>query len=194
MSSRGTSIGALYTAIGAIILSSTGRSWWKKAGLQAIPPSPYALIQLVEGQGIENEVVETVELDEALETGEWFQERPWGTRLIRVTVEFFRDAANNKALEAATRFMLALRLEERVWDLWQICGLVGGLDLVDLSMAFRQDIEGRALVKFNANIALPLPLDDVNIFDIDTQTINVVHVQIDGQETEIEVEVENTEN
>ncbi len=198
MSSKGTSIGELYSTIGAIVLTSTGRNWWKKAGMKASPAYPYCLIQLTEGQGIENEVVEIIEFDEALENGEWFQERPWGTQLIKVAVEFFKDGtdSNDKAIGAATRFKLALRLEERMWDLWQICGLVGGLDLIDLSATFRQDTEGRALVKFNiyANIALPLPLDETNIFDIDTQTINVVHVRVDGEETEIEVEVENTEN
>lgn len=186
-----TSYDELYTTLGAVVQAATGRPWWRKAGIQAQPQGPYATVYLVEGVGMENPVVESVELDPVGDNGETFRQTPWNTTYQDVTVEFFRSASGDTALEAATRFRTALRLEERFWDLWNICGLVGSVRVLDISAIFRADIEPRAQVRFTiyANIADPAPLADDNIFDMQSQEVDVIHVRQDGQETTIPITV-----
>lgn len=190
--SRGTSYDELYNALGAIALSSTGRKWWRKAGIQARPNYPYAVIYIVEADGLENQVVESVELDQPGDNGESFQQKPWGAATLDVTVEFYQDKAGDTALEAATRFRNSLRLEERFWDIWEIAGLAGGVRLIDISSIFRADIEPRTELRFklNANISEPDALVD-KIHEITSQRVDVTHVRQDGEETDIPVDIDN---
>ena len=194
--SRKTSFDELYTSIGAVITKATGRSWWRQSGIQTQPIGPYSLIYITEGAGVQNPVTELSYNDPIPDSGEVFTETPWGTMLLEIKVSFFRSATNDKALQAATRFANSLRLEERFWDLWEICGLVGGTRIIDVSSVFRQDTEPRAEVRFQvyANVADPAPLNDTQMFDIDTESVTVIHVRQDDMETETVVAVQNDFN
>ena len=190
---RGTSFDELYNTLGALVLSATGRPWWRKAGIQARPKEPYAIVYLAEGMGLEKQVVEHGEIAPYL-GDEVFTQTPWGTTILDVRLEFYGSRENNTALEAATRLRQALYLEERFWDLWELCALNGGVRLIDLSQIFREDVEGRTELRFSviANITEPAPLADKDIYDIQSQQVNVTHVKQDGEETLVEVVVNDT--
>lgn len=194
MSSR-TSFDALYLKIGNIVQAATGREWWRKAGIQAQPSGPYATVYIEEGTGLQHQVVESVELDPVGPNGEIFQQTPWGATHLDCKIEFYRDADPDTALVAAMRFRNSLRLEERFWDLWEIAGLVGNIRLIDVSGAFRADIEPRTEIRFNlyANIVDPLPLIGNDIYDIQTQEVTVKHVQQNETETDIVIDVDSNQ-
>jgi hypothetical protein len=68
--------------------------------------------------------------------------------------------------------------------------------MVDVAAIFRATIEPRVEVRFSivANVAEPLPLVDANIFDIDTQHVDVEHVRQGKAQDEtdhIDVDVTN---
>lgn len=193
---RQTSFDELYTTLGALVLRATGRPWWRKAGKQARPKTPYALVYLSEAEGLMHPVTENSEFVFPLETGESFQQTPWNTSLVDVRIEFYGSRGNDTALQAATRMRGALYLEERFWDLWEIASLSGSVRTIDLSEVFREDVEARTEVRFKlgANIAVPLPLADANIFDINSQEVDVTHVGQDDVETEFVVGVQGDEN
>ena len=193
--SRKTSFDELYDTLGPIVQRATGRRWWRKGGIQGQPTGPYATVLLVETEGLEQQVVETLELAAPAEAGETLEQVPWNTGRVDCRVEFYRSASNDSAKQAATRFRSALFLEARYWDLWQIAGMVGGVRLIDVSGAFRADIEPRAEVRFSfyANLADPPPLDEARVQEIDAQEVHVLHVSLDETETETVVAVEEDE-
>ena len=186
-----TSYDELYTVLGAVLLQTTGRPWWRKEGIQARPTTPYATIYMYQATGQENDVVQTLQLEEPTASGENFRQTPWGTSLVECRVEFLKSTTNNTALQAATRLRNALRLEARYFDLWEVMALSGKVDIMDISAIFRADVEPRAELRFQfyANIADPAPLTGQDIYDIESQTIEVTHVRQDSEETEIEVVV-----
>lgn len=171
----GTSFADIYAAIGAVVLRSTGRSWWKKSGVQAQPAGVYATVYITAGQGIQNVVHEVLQRSAELETGEIFKEIVWGTQYLDCQAEFIRTSGTDTAIAAATRFANALRLEARDGDLYLISALSGGVKITDISAIFRADVEPRARVDFRliANITEPDGLADVNIFDIQHQPIKL---------------------
>lgn len=195
--SRKTSFNELYTTLGAIVKSSTGRDWWKRIGIQAAPKIPYSIIHLTMGVGVQHPVVENVEIDKDVEpdTDEIYRQVPWNTTMLNCLVEFYRSSTNNSALDAATRFRSSLYLEERNWDLFKIAGLNGEVKITDISSIFRADTEPRAEVAFtiSANIATPAPLANTDIYDIESQEIEVIHNRVDGEETTITVEIVDNE-
>ena len=188
---RKTSYDELYTTLGALLLQVTGRAWWRKASIQSRPTTPYATIYLTTGRGLENDNVENTLLAEPTLTGEIYRQTPWGTTLLECRIEFLKSATGNTASDAATRFRNALRLEARYFDLWHIMGLVGGVDQTDISAIFRADTEPRVELRFQlyANIADPAPLTGQDIYDIESQTVEVTHVRVDGVETKVDVDV-----
>jgi hypothetical protein len=170
----GTSISSIYSAMGSVVNRATGRSWWKKAGIQAQPPGTYATVFISEIDGIQNPVVSHIQYSAPIAvTGEIFKEIPWGTSTLDVQVEFWRSATNDAAIDAAQRFYRSLYLEKRWTDLWSICALSGSVRIVDISAMFRADIEPRVRVQFriNANLSAVDPLLDISIHDIGTQPI-----------------------
>ena len=181
-----TTIRALYTAIGAVILSATGRPWWKKARIRQRPNTPYALVYISTGKGQENDVVQTAELTTPLETGEKFHQVVWGTKRLTIEVEFFSSSDTDDAQVAAKRFDNALRLDVRFYDLWKMCGLVGSIDYLDFSSVFRGDTEERVRITFNvyANLS-DEPLDGTNLFNIESQGIEIAHVKRDEEKTDL---------
>lgn len=189
MSSR-TSFDNLYSVLGAVVAEATGRPWWRKAGIQSRPVGPYATIYVTDGQGLETPVVEMVELELPGPLGETIEQAVWGTTTLQVVVEFLKDAANNTALQAATRLKNAFYLEARYDDLWEIAALSGGVKLVDVSSIFRADIEPRAEVRFQlvANIADPIPLAGVLLDEISSVGIGIgeeasgIHLIIEAPE------------
>ena len=172
----GTTIDAIYTALGALVAASTGRHWWDKRGVQAQPQGPYVTIYVTAGDTLQNQVVDEILLDTPGPDGETFKERPWGTCLIDVQVEFVRSGANGDTAQvAAKRFDNALQLTARYFDLWEICGLSGGTRFTDISAIFRADIEPRARIDFKAYANLmdePLPAAGAEIFNIEKQPVN----------------------
>ena len=196
MSTR-TDFDTLYTTIGEIVKQATKRPWWRKGGIQAQPNGVYATVFIAEGVGLQNEIVENVQLEQPGDNGEIFQQTPWGTLHLDCKVEFFRSNKDkgDTALQAAARFRSALRLEERFFDLWKIAALVGEIRIIDVSGIFRADVEPRAEVRFSfyANVTDPLPYTGVDIFEIDAQTVNVRHVGLDETKTDTVVNVGNSE-
>ncbi len=188
-----TSFDELYATIGVIVLSVTGREWWRRKGMQSQPQGAYAVVYLASDRALEHQVVENVELSLPADNGEVFEQTPWGTSIVDCVVEFYRDAVNDTADQAATRFHNSLYMEKRFADLWQIAGLVGSVRYLDISGAFRADIEPRTQVKFSfiANIAEPSPLHDHLLHDIQSQQINVDHFKQDGTEVNIIVDVDS---
>lgn len=184
--SRGTSFDELYSTIGAVLNGATGRKWWRKPKIQGQPKEPYATVFLSSGTGLQVPVTEVVPIDPPDKDGHSFQEGPWGTLLIECQVECFRDRANASALQDTNRFINSLRLTEREWDLWQICGLSGGVNLIDISGMFRADIEprARATFRFYANVA-DAPLSDTKIYDI--QTLPIIITTSDGSRNQFAV-------
>lgn len=193
---RKTSFSELYTTLGAIVTSSTGRSWWRKDSVSAQKSGPRALIYISQLNGNSRQMVELIEIYPIPSTGKRFTVTPWGTGFVDVEVEFYGSANNDSAIEAATRFRQALYMDERFFDLWKIAALTGSVNITDISAIFREDTEKRARVNFSlgAHIAEPEPLADTEIPDIETQRIDVIVVHPDETETEIEVNIENTEN
>lgn len=189
------SLDNIYSAIGAVVLSTTGREWWRKGGIQSQPVGPYATIFLNLGKGLEHDIVERVPITPVTEVSGDAQEKPWGTRLIDCQIEFLRSATNDSASDAATRFTNSLRMQERFMDLWLIMGLVGGVDVTDIAAIFRADTEPRVRVQFQvyANICDPAPLSGDATTDIQFQTIDITHVRPEGSETQIPVDVDNNQ-
>jgi hypothetical protein len=181
-----TTFSSLYSQIGTIVTAATNRKWWRKGGMQATPREPYATIFLDGGNGVEHDVVETVN------SLIGFDEIPWNASRVGVRVEFFRG----DALGDASRFRSALQYDQRFSDLWDSMGLAGPINIIDISGAFRADIEQRAEVRFsgNANLAGDAIIADNSIQEIETININVTHVKSDESETDIVVAIENTEN
>jgi len=192
-----TSINELYTVIGAVVKKSTGRAWWRINKQQASKTGTYAVVSLTTGKGLQNQVTEHVEIDHSLEPDNpaYLRQIVWNTTVQNCVVEFYRSALNDSAMDAATRFRTSLFLDERIYDLYQISGLIGGVDIIDISSIFRADIEPRAEVRFSfyANISDPQPLDEIDVYDINTQTVEVIHVRQDDIETNIEIEVNREE-
>lgn len=189
-----TSYNELYDVIGTIVQSVTGREWWRRTGMQSQPEGIYAVVYLASDQPLQHQVVENIELTPPGTNGEVYEQKPWGTASIDCVVEFYRDAENNTALESATRFKNSLYIEKRFEDLWRIAGLVGNVRWLDISGAFRADIEPRTEVRFTfiSNIANPNPVDTNQIYDIQSQRIDVIHVKMDDSEIIIEVDVDST--
>ena len=194
--SRRTSFDELYDTLGGLLETATGRPWWRKAGLQTRPKQPYALIYMTETEGVEKQVVENIDIDFTGTNGETFEQVVWNTMRIDCRFEFYGTRTSDTPLQAATRAKAMLFLEERLWDLEEIAKVSGQPRIIDISGVFREDIEPRAELRFYlwANVADPLPLPNTEIFDIDTQRINVIHDRRDDVLTTIEVDVINTEN
>jgi hypothetical protein len=185
---RTTSFDELYSLLCQVVTETTGRRCWRKAGIQAQPVGTYATVYLEEAAGLEQEVVTDVELPAPGPGEPSFEQRPWGTSTLRAKVEFYRSTPNDAVLDAVTRFRTGLRLEARFWDLWEVCGLLGGTGVTDLSGPFRGDIEPRAEVRFQllANVAAAVALAP-DIHEIQCQEVNVTHVRQNGIETLIQV-------
>jgi hypothetical protein len=189
----GTTIGTIYSAIGAVVTRATGRSWWKKAGMQGQPSGTYATVYVTQGDAIAQQVVEHVKYTSELETGEIFRQIPWGTTSLDVQVEFWRSATSNSAIDAAIRFFRSLYLEARWSDLWIYCSLAGSVKTTDISAMFRADIEPRARVEFRifANLSGPDPLLDVPLHDIQKQPLLITE-QHGSHDLETDIAVDNT--
>lgn len=196
-----TTYDELYDTIGTIVQSVTGRDWWRRTGMQSQPRGSYAVVYLAADQALQHQVVENVELDPPGLNDEVYEQKPWGTATIDCVVEFYRDAINDSANQAASRFRNSLYIEKRFEDLWRIAGLIGNVRWLDISGAFRADIEPRAEVRFSfiANITNPGPdltvpgaIESNQIYDIQSQQVDVTHVKPDGSETIIQVDVDPT--
>ncbi len=188
----GTSLNELYETIGTVVQSVTGREWWRSTGMQSQPEGIYATIYLNMDQPLQHQIVENVELDPVGENLEVFEQKPWGTTTVDCIVTFYRSLPDNTADESATRFRNGLYIEKRFEDLWRIAGLVGSVRRLDISGAFRADIEPRTEVRFSfiANISEPGPVDTNQIYDIQSQKIDLTHVRLDNSETLIEINVD----
>ena len=173
----GTSVDAIYAGIEAVILGATGRACWKKTAIQAQPQGPYATLYLTQGMGVQLPVTENVALETPGPNGELFKQVPWGTQLVKCQVEFLRSSSINSAIQAANQFANSLRLEARYYDLWQLCGLVDAVSIIDISAIFRADIEPRARAEFSvyANIAdiSDQSLENNDVFNIETQPVTI---------------------
>ena len=182
---RSTTIDELYSVYTAFITSITGRPCWRKAGIQAQPNSPYALIYIQEGPSPAIDVREVTILEQALPTGETIQTTVWGNTRLECKVEFFRDSRSDPAINAAIKFRNSLQLEDRFWDLWTISGLIGEIRLLDVSTVFRADTEGRAEVKFNlyANLSTTS-----YTYDIHSQHIGLI---LQPQDVLVEKDITN---
>lgn len=187
-----TSLNELYDTIGVLIQSVTGREWWRSTGMQSQPKGIYATVYLQMDQPLQHQVVENVELEPLGENLEVFEQKPWGTTTVDCIVSFYRSTSNNSADEAATRFRNSLYIEKRFEDLWRIAGLLGSVRRLDISGAFRADIEPRTEVRFSfmANISEPGPVDSNQIYDIQSQEIDIIHVGLDNSETLIELNID----
>lgn len=188
------SLDGLYDAYGALVFSVTGRQWWRKTGIQARPKTPYATIFFTQIEGNQQQIVENIEAD--YESGKPFMQVPWGISQVQAQFEFYMDRASNTAVQAANRLKQSLYLEERFWDIWKISALSGGVQIFDLSLAFREDIEPRTEVRFmlNVNLVDPLPLPDTEIWDIHSNEIIVIHNGIDDVKTEVDVIINDDES
>jgi hypothetical protein len=179
---RSTTFTELYATIGAIVTEATGRKWWRKGGIQAIPKEPYATIMLEGGDGYEYDVVENIE------TGNDFLQVPRGMSDISVKVEFFKGTA----VVHAALFRAAMFLEKRNWDLWEIAGQAGNFKLVDVSTAFLSDTESRAEVRFGL-LAHIVELTSETVTTIDSITVTLETDLLDGSTEETTTTVVNTE-
>jgi len=193
---RKTSFTELYSTIGAIVTSATGRSWWKKDSVSAQRSGPRAVVYISELMGNSRQMIELIEIYPIPANGDRFTVTPWGTGYLDVEVEFYGKGTNDSATDAATRFRQALYMDQRYFDLWEISALAGGVRITDISAIFREDNEQRTRVKFTlgAHVADPEPLADTEIPDVESQQIDVIVVHPDETETEITVNIENTEN
>ncbi len=190
--STATSLNELYETIGTIIQSVTGREWWRSSGMQSQPEGVYATVYLQMDQPLQHQVVENVELDPLGENLEVFEQKPWGTTTIDCVVTFYRSTTNNSAGDSAIRFRNSLYIEKRFEDLWRIAGLLGSVRRLDISGTFRADIEPKAEIRFSfmANISEPGPVDSNQIYDIQSQEIDIIHVRLDNSETLIELNID----
>lgn len=168
--SRKTSFNDLYIAWCELVTAATGRVCFRKTGIQTQPNTAYATIYFEQGPSAVQDVLETAVLDTPLPTGETLSVTVWGTTRLNIKVEFFRNSDAHRAQDEALKFRNFLQLPERWGDIWQICGLVGPIDFIDVSGMFRSDIEGRAEIHLSiyANIATTTYL-----YDIQTQPINI---------------------
>ena len=194
---RKTSFEEIYTTISSIISSCTGRPCWRRVSMQAQPVRTYAVMFISGAVGIQQPVIEIEQYtpQNIPVTGEIFYQQPWNTSTLDVEIDFFRSATNDTALNAATRFISVMRLQDRFYDVWDICGLLGGFEIRDISSLFRSDTEPRSNVRFQimANIADPPPLTGVPLFDINTDTINIEFDHLDGSKTNIPVNIQNNQ-
>jgi len=188
--SRKTTFNELYAMLGQVVQESTGRKWWRKGGIQSQPKGPYATVYLTEAVGLENDIVSTELLAEPALNGEMFKQTPWGISKVDARIEFIRSEEGDTAIQASSRFRTALRLEERYFDLWNVMGLASGVQLIDISSIFRVDIEPRAEVRFTfyANITDD-PVKGSELYDIQSQLVDLVHDRQDDVETSIPVTV-----
>lgn len=193
------SIDDLYKAVGALVVKSTGRLWWRRAGIQAQPTGTYATVYITNVDGIQNQVVENVDyleagMDQPVD-GQAFFQQAWNTSRLEVEIDFFRSKTNDTVHDAASRFRAALMLEERFWDLWKLCGLIGGVTVQDISAIFRAETEPRVKLRFHlaANVADPLPLADTPIYDIESEKVIVSVDKFDEVVTQ-EVTINNDQN
>lgn len=182
---RKVTLDDLYAAWVTLIAAVTNRPVWRKTGIQVAPKGPYATIYLKEGPSPTQDVVVTTQ-----EVGGLTQ-YPVGLTRLECRAEFFRNAVTATAYEAAVRFRQSLQLENRFLDVWQLCGLVGEIRLIDVSAMFRADVEGRAEVLFNVYAdlgALPLAgsLDNI-IIDIDHQPISVYRDTTDDKVADLTI-------
>ena len=191
-----TSYDELYNAFGALILSATGRPWWRKGGIQTRPSTPYGVIYIAESIGIEKPVISNVELYQPRLTGELFEQVPWGTSYLDIEIEFYGNRSTDTAHIAAQRIKQALYLEERFWDIWELCGLSGGVRITDISGMFREDIDPRVRVSFTviANVADPLPLEDTDVHGYDHQTVEVSIIHLDDEVTEVTIQANDSDD
>jgi len=180
--SRSTTFDELYTTLGQVVTRATGRPYWRKGGIQARPDRTHATVYITQGQGFVPEIIELVELA-GTTPGETLQQVAWGTMRLQAEVEFIRSGPNDSALQAATRFKNSLQLDARWSDLWEIAGLIGPVDLMDISAIFRADSEPRTRITFHfyANVT-ELPLNDTNISDIIGQPLVI---NLDEPQSEI---------
>lgn len=192
--SRKTSHDELYSTIASVITELTDRVVWNKTKIQARPTAPFALVFLVQGAGYESPTVSTV--GEIGLDGTTMKQTVWGACRIDVLVEFYKSSSGNSALDAANRLRNGLYLEKRFDDIWEICGLVGAVRIIDVSALFRADVEPRANVNFSiiANISDPLPMTGDEIMDIETESIEITEVLQDSSEITETVIVINEDN
>ena len=176
----------LYNTLGAVVEEVTGRKWWRKDAVQGAPAGPHALLFLTESEGLEKDVVETIEYEEPLVTGESFKQIPWGTARIACQIEFIRSGKNDTARDAAMRMKQGLNLEARFYDLWKIAAPSGTIRFIDISGMFREDIDPHTRLDFSlmSNISVPEPLTGTDIHEIERFDINVTEIAVDG-ETEV---------
>lgn len=178
-----TSFHEIYKMLGAIIIRSTGRAWFKKQLKQGRVQGPHALIFLTSGNGDEKQITESVTIDSIL------TDIVWSTKTIECMVEFYGSRGNDSAIDAASRLATSLYLSERNYDLNTITTLSGGVNINDLSAIFMEDIDQRAQVRFNllANVGLPLPLVGTEAELMDSVEITTTHL-VDDSETVITIE------
>lgn len=174
--STSTTFDAIYAAIGAVLIRSTGRRCWRKASIQGQPSGTYATVFVNPGEGLSIPIVERLAYDTEDAEGHIIKEIPWGNMYLECQVDFYRGETNDSALEAAVRFSNGLRLTEREWDLFPTIGLSGSVRILDISGMFRADIEtrARAVFHFYANVSYPLPLNDIKLYDIQKQPVTLV--------------------
>jgi len=158
----------LYNQFITLIKTVTGRDCWRKYGIQSQPAGTYATLELSECTMSPVSPVAKVSNTQTLITDPAYSQVAWGQSLIQCKVEFFRNELVDTAFDAAIRFRNSLLLEDRYWDVWNYCGLVGDIRMIDVSTMFRADVEGRAEIRFSiyANLSNPLPLPNTNITDI----------------------------
>lgn len=177
-----TTYDELYTTLCELVTKVTGRPCWRRAGIQAQPNRTYASVYLTQGVGMVQDVVEELEIAEQPATGETLSEVAWGVTHLKAEVDFLRSATDDSANDAATRFRNSLQMSARYDDLWQIAGLTGGIEVMDISAIFRADTEERVKVLFGlyANISNPDQIADTSIYEIESQNIDLQVVMIDG--------------
>ena len=180
-----TSFHEIYTMLGSIVTRATGRQWFKKQLKQGRIKGPHALIFLQSASGDEKQIFESAEIDSIL------TDIVWETKTVECTIEFYGSRENDSAIDAANRFSIAMRLQERLYDLNTIAVLSGGMNITDISAIFMEDTDQRAEVRFNliANIGLPFPLDGLETETIDSVELTAVHTN-DDSETVVIIERE----
>jgi len=188
---RLTSFDEIYSVLGAVVESATGRKWWRKSGIQVRPTAPFATILLRASSLHEKQIVAELERSVAGPNGETMLPVVWSTSRLDVSINFIGSGTFNPALQSASRMHAALYMPERYFDLWNICALAGGAQITDHSAWRAADINPSVEIRFmlNANIADPLPLSSIEMYDINSQRIDVTHVRQDEVETEFPVDI-----
>jgi hypothetical protein len=167
----------LYNVLCQTVETVTGRLCWSKKGIQASPIKGYATVWISEDEGQTHDIVETEHLA-TNDAGTSFREIVWGACKLSVEVEFYRDTENTAAT-AATMMKNGLQRSARNDDLWQVCSLVGPIQVTDMTTIFRQDTESRYKLRFGlyANIVDPTSLPvETDIFDIHSQEIDLYRI------------------